>query len=96
MEIKKARPWFTRTKRGLRVEKFLVDLPREIQRQLEDLEFDAVIFTPSGTIERRGIVWDGRTAEVYIPAKYGRNLQGDATASIHFVDGHLMVEFEVA
>ncbi|MBO8180920.1 MAG: hypothetical protein H0Z19_10695 [Archaeoglobus sp.] len=92
---KPARSWFARTKTGMRVEKLLVDLPRAIQRELENQEFTAIIFTPSGTIERRGIVWNGRTCEVYVPARYGRELQGDATASIHFVDGQLKVEFEV-
>lgn len=92
---KPARSWYARTKSGLRVEKLLVDLPAVIQQKLGDQEFTAIIFTPSGTIERRGVIWNGRTAEVYVPARFGKEIQGEATASIYFVNGQLKVEFEV-
>jgi len=73
--VKEGKIWW-KLKSGERVEKILVDPPADIINNYRI--FSAEIVPPNGTLRREGVVWDGKSAEVYVPTHFARELMGES------------------
>ncbi len=91
--VKEGRIWWGKLKNRERVDKILVDLPADIINNYR--VFAAEIVSPHGTLRREGVVWDGKTAEVYVPSHFAKKLTGEKVIAEILADNQLKIRFEV-